>query len=262
MTKPSIFSRDYEKQMKKRKKRIAFIVAISAIAVAFVTVSIKGIFKDLSKELSKDEGKSKSIIATDKNNSKTTESKKVEANEQEKVKKSETYDVQLTNGKTVSLVYETKNNDKIFKGIEPADSSVIYNISPSGKNIIVFDDKAQSIILVDVNGNKQDVTSQQYTSTSGTVISKSSQLASKPDYIWCSSPKFVDDNNIAYISQLPWIGKTTKYVWIENLKDKSHNVAQEIHGEELKLDGLTDKGLTVIEDGRTVFLKADGSISE
>ena len=39
-------------------------------------------------------------------------------------------------------------------------------------------------------------------------------------------------------------------------------MVQEIQGEELKLDSLTDKGLTVIEDGKTVFLKADGSISE
>lgn len=91
---------------------------------------------------------------------------------------------------------------------------------------------------------------------------KNSELSSDPNYIWCSSPQFIDDNNIAYISQLPWIGKTTKYVWIENLNDKSHTVVQNIQGEDLKLDKLTDKGLTVIEDGKTVFLKADGSISE
>ena len=258
VAKPSIFSKDYENQMRKRKKRISFTIFIATIVVIFATVSIKGMFKSLSKN----EVKTKNSITTDKEKVKSTESKKVETTESEKIKKSEGYDIQLSNGKTVSAVYENKNNDITFKNVSPSDSNVLYNISPSGKNIIVFDDKAQSIILVDIKGNKQDVTNMQYTSSSGSIILKNSQLSSQPGYIWCSSPKFIDNDNIAYISQLPWIGKTTKYVWIENLKDRSHSIAQEIQGEDLKLDGLTDKGLTVTEDGKTVFLKADGSISE
>jgi hypothetical protein len=256
--KPSIFSRDYQKQMKKRKKRITFTIFIVVIVGVFVTISMKGMVKNLSKY----EGKSKNIITADKNNIKSTESKKVEATEQEKAKKSEAYDIQLSNGKTVSVLYETKNNDKTFKQGVTTDSNVSYNISPSRKKVILFDDKVQSIILVDINGNKEDVTNPQYTSTSGTVIEKNAQLSSQPNYIWCSSPRFIDDNSIAYISQLPWIGKTTKYVWIENLGEKSNVIVQEIQGQELKLEGLTDKGLTVIEDGKTVFLKSDGSISE
>ena len=85
MGKPSIFSRDYEKQMKKRKKRIAFTIFIAIIAGVFVTVSMKGTVKNLIK----DDGKVKSSITTDKNNVKSTESKKLEATEQEKTKKTE-----------------------------------------------------------------------------------------------------------------------------------------------------------------------------
>ena len=40
----------------------------------------------------------------------------------------------------------------------------------------MFDEKAQSIIFMDINGNKQDVTNPQYTSTSGDVIEKKSQF--------------------------------------------------------------------------------------
>lgn len=258
MAKPSIFSKDYENQMRKRKKRISFTILITAIVVIFVSVYMKGMFKSVSKN----EVKTKNSITTDKEKAKSTESRKVEATEPQKIKKSEGYDVKLSSGKTVSAVYENKNNDITFKSVSPSDSNILYNISPSGKNIIVFDDKAQSIILVDIKGNKQDVTNMQYTSSSGSVTLKNAQLSSQPSYIWCSSPKFIDNDNIAYISQLPWIGKTTKYVWIENLKDRNHSLVQEIQGEDVKLDGLTDKGLTVIEDGKTVFLKADGSISE
>lgn len=257
MGKPSIFSKDYEKQMKKRKKRITFAIFIAVIAGVFITVSMSYMVKNSSKDLEK----SKSIVTTDKDNTKSTESKKIEVTEQ-KVKKIEAYDIQLSNGKTISIAYETKNNDKIFKPVSATDGSMLYSISPSAKKAILFDDKAQSIILVDINGDKQDVTNPQYTSTSGTVIEKNTQIAAQPDYIWCSSPRFIDDNNIAYISQLPWIGKTTKYVWIESLEDRNNVWVQGIEGVELKLGDLTDKGLTVIEDGKTVFLKSDGSISE
>lgn len=259
MAKPSIFSKDYEKQMKKRKKRITFAIFIAIIAGVFITISIsmKGLLKNLSTDLEK----SKSSITNDKNNTKSTESKKVEVTEQ-KVEKIQAYDIQLSNGKTISIAYQTKNNDKIFKPVSTTDGSALYSISPSGKNALLFDDKLQSIILVDVNGNKQDVTNPQYTATNGTVIEKNAQLSAQPDYIWCSSPRFIDDNSIAYISQLPWIGKTTKYVWIENLGDRSNVMVQEIQGEELKFGELTDKGLTVTEDGKTIFLKSDGSISE
>lgn len=258
MGKPSIFSKDYQKQMEKRKKIITFTIFIVVIVGVFVTVSMKGMVKNLSKY----EGKWKSIITTEKNNIKSTESKKVEPSEQEKVKKSEAYDIQLSNGKTVSVVYETKNNDKTFKQGVTTGSNALYNISPSGKKAILLDEKVQSMILVDINGNKQDITNPQYTSTSGTVTEKNAQLSAQPNYIWCSSPRFIDENNIAYISQLPWIGKTTKYLWIENLEQKSNVWVEEIKGEELKIEGLTDKGLTVIEDGKTVFLKSDGSISQ
>jgi len=255
--KPSIFSKDYEKQMKKRKKRKTFGIFIAIIAGVFITITIS--MKDMVKNLSDNLGKSKSIGTTDKNKVKSTESKKVEATEQ---KKAEVYDIQLSSGKAVSIAYETKNNDKTFKQVPETDTNAVYNISPSGKKAILLDDKVQSIILVDINGNKQDVTNSQYTATNGAVIEKNAQLAAQPDYIWCSSPRFIDDNNIAYISQLPWIGKTNKYIWIENLEQKSNVWIEEIKGEELKLGGLTNKGLTVSEDGKTVFLKSDGSISE
>lgn len=279
MGKPSIFSKDYENQMKKRKKRIIFGIFTVVIVGTFIAISTKGMTKDLSKNLakfninmpmkgviksfSKNLDKSESIVTTDKNNVKSTESKNEEVTEQKKVKKQEVYDIQLSNGKTVSIPYETKDNQKTFKQVSATDSgNILYSISPSGKKAVLFDDKVQSIILVDINGDKKDVTNPQYTSTSGTIIEKNAQLTAEPNYIWCSSPRFIDDNNIAYISQLPWIGKTTKYVWIETLENKSNFMVQEIQGEELKLGGLTDKGITVVQDGKTLFLKSDGSVSE
>ncbi len=256
MAKPSIFSKDYEKKMRRRRKIITFVVAISIILIIFTATSIKGIFKNLNKEINEVKN-----VTTEKSKE-ITKPAETPAKKTEKTEKSEGYAVNLSNGKSVNAIYEVKDGNKIFKEVSPAESNVSYSISPSGKNMVVYDNKVQGITLLDINGNKQDIGSTQYTSSSGTVITRESQIASDPNYIWCYSPKFIDENNIAYISQLPWIGKSTKYVWIETITNKNSTLVQSIQGEDVKLDKLTDKGLTVISDGKTVFLTSNGNVTE
>lgn len=267
MVKPSIFSKDYERKMRRRKNRIKITIFISILVIIFVAASANGIFKSISKRTNKikesiTSSKGEVKNTNNANNAKNNDAKNSKSSTENKEKKPEQYTVQMSNGTNINVVYESKNNDKVFKDISPKESNVPYSISPSGKNIVLFDNKAQSIILLDTNGNKQDITNPQYTATNGDVITKDSMLSQQPNYIWCSSPVFIDDNNVAYISQLPWIGRTTKYIWIENIKDRTYSFVQEIQGEDLKLDKLTDKGLTVVADGKTVFLTADGHTTE
>lgn len=258
MAKPSIFSKDYDRRMKTRKKRTitAAVVIVLAVIVGLATFSVKslkGALKNASKNVPK--------ISDTKQNAKSTPAKKTEAKPQNKVSEN-SYSVQLSDGKTVKAAYEVSNGNKLFKSVTCDGENIVYDISPSKKNAIIYDSKAQSILLLDADGNKQDVTNPQYTSTNGNVIAKNAQLSSDPNYVWCSDPKFLDDNNIAYVSQLPWLGKTTKYVWIESLSNKNHVLIQGIEGENVKLDKITDKGLTVISDDKTVYLKADGTFGE
>nr|WP_246517353.1 hypothetical protein [Clostridium aciditolerans] len=244
--------------MRRRKKRIAFAAFVSIILIIFAVIYSKNVFRNFGTNANN----TKNNVTSNKNETKNLDINKQESKAPAKQEKIEGYPIQLSDGTTVNAIYETKNNDKTFKNISPAESNIQYNISPAGKNIVLFDSKVQSIILMDISGNKQDITNPQYVSTSGTVITKSSQLSAQPGYIWCSAPKFIDEDNIAYISQLPWIGKTTKYVWIENIKNKTHTWVQGIEGEDVKLDKLTDKGLTVIVDGKTIYLTSNGSITE
>lgn len=258
MAKPSIFSKDYEKKMRVRKQRIVFVVFIAVALIICSTVYIKGVFKSFITN----ESNTKSNVVSNKNETKNSNTNKQETTVQNKQEKTEGYTVQLSDGTNLNTVYETKNNEKVFKYLLPKESNVYYSISPTGKSMVLFDNKVQSVILVDINGNKQDITNPKYVSSSGTEISKTSQLSSQPSYIWCSSPKFINEDNIAYISQLPWIGKSTKYIWIENIKNKTHSLVQGIEGEDIKLDQITDKGLTVTIDGKTVYLTSEGNITE
>ncbi|CAB1252417.1 hypothetical protein ACFHWD_00690 [Clostridium sp. MT-14] len=259
MVKPSIFSKEYEKKMRRRKRNLIILVIACLLIIALAVIYIRGAFKAAVKETNKVKS---NISAENKQVKDSSHGAKVSSTDQKSksVKKEENYKIKLSDGKSVNLAYEGKGSDRKFKSVTPGNGN--YDISPSAKNIVLFDSKSQSILLVDINGNKQDITNPKYVSTNGSVIEKNAQISSNPSYIWCLSPKFLDDNNIAYISQLPWIGKTSKYVWIENIQNKSHIMVQGIQGENIKFQRLTEKGLTVIEDGATVYVNAAGSVTQ
>lgn len=254
MAKPSIFNGDYNRRVRRRKKNIiiAVILCIIVIILLVFSSSLTKVFNFTSiKKSSTDNIKKPATTNTVKSNTNTAN-----------IKKEDSYPVTLSNGKQINVVYEIKDSVKTFKSILPKESAVNYTISPTGKNIIIFDDKIQSMIYLDSAGNKQDITNAKYVSTSGTIFDKDKVLSGRPDYIWCSTPKFIDDDNIAYLSQLPWFDKTTKFVWVENLKTKVNTRIENLSGEDVKFESVQSKGLPVVLDGVTKFLSSSGSVSQ
>ena len=260
--KPSIFSKEYGKKMRRRRRNVVILVILCLLVISLGIIYIRGAFKDVinTKNAKVNNSTVKEQIKDDSKNVPQS-SNKTESKEKD-TKKENSYKVQLSDGRDVTLTYEGDSSNKVFKSVAAASGDLTYDISPSHKNVTLFDNTAQNILLVDIDGNKQDITNQQYVSTSGDVIQKSSQVASNPSYIWCSSPKFLDENNVAYISQLPWIGKTTKYIWIESIQNKNHVMVQGVQGENVQLGELTEKGLTVTADGATFYITASGAVSQ
>ncbi|WP_125152848.1 hypothetical protein [Clostridium rectalis] len=262
MGKPSIFSKDYERRMKKRRRRIIILVVVIVAVCLGAWLFGKGIIKSWVSNIKKNSS-SKKQSQDIKNNS---DKKPIVAdNKQEKEKKNkiEGYEVKLSNGETIKIMYEDKNGSKKFKYIAPKESKINYDISPTGNGAIVYDEKMQKIIYVNIDGKISDVGNTKYISTDGSVvITREEQVKTKPDYVWCTMPKFIDDNNVAYITQLPWFERSTKYVWVVNVQNNNHINIQNISGEEIKIDKLVDKGLTIIADGKTCYLKANGEVAE
>ena len=260
MGKPSIFSRDYERKMKKRKR----IVVVTIIAVVLLLVGVtfnSGIKSFLSRNVS---ALGKVFSAK---NKKVEEPKKVVDNtptnkpeaKVDKPKQTEElgYDIQLSDG-NVKAIYEVTDNDKKFKYVAPIEKNIYYDISPSEKAMIIFDSKAQKMIYVDINGVATDVTSPAYISTSNESYPQNQVLARNANFIWCTSPKFIDEDNLAYISQLPWLdSRPNRYVWVSNIKSKTHVNLTAIDGQNITLGGRIDKGLTVTIDGKVKYLNAN-----
>lgn len=270
MGKPSIFSRDYEKEVKRRKKRfftfmfffLVIIISVGFFSSGTVKAWIKAQLRyeaDLNNKNQKNDQQANTSPDSKKGNvaaGKEIKEDTPDTNEEAG------YAVQLSQG-TVRAVYETKDGEKAFKYISPVDSNVYYNISPTGKEIVILDSKTQQMFYLDKDGKQTDITKVSYQSSKGDIYNKDSVLQQNTNYTWCASPKFIDDDNIAYISNLPWFtNDQKKYVWIVNLKGNAHRSLDSISGNEIKFDALTDKGLTVSLDGKNIFLDASGNVAQ
>lgn len=262
MPKPSIFSKEYEKHM--RKRRIKIILAIVCLFIVGVSIFAGGSLKSLLKN--------KINLQTNKNSTQSSENKtaqgkitedKTTTNAENNVGKDtpqsesqdKSYDVKLSNGVIVKAVYEQKEGTKKFKYIDTTDASITFDVNSSGIGMIIFDSKAQSIYFLDINGKYEDITKKNYTTRSThKTYSRESILKRRSDYVWCAEPKFIDDENIAYFSNLPYIGGSTKkYLWSVNVKNKDRHIYKiTVKGENLKFGSLTENGLQVILDDNSI----------
>ena len=276
MAKPSIFSKEYERKMRRRKRTITLVVVLSiaAFGILYASGGIKGVFKNKNISLAGFLNKSDKTEKEDNKQDNKQEDKKPSNEEdkkpddqqnnaetEQKNPEEKGYEVNLKDGTKIKAVYENKDGANRFKYITPADAAVTFSVNPSGTSIVILDSKAQNMILVDSNGTVQEITSQSYKSNG-----KDAVLSQKPEFVWCTSPKFVDDENIAYLSQLPHISSkiTKKFLWVVNTKNKDKHINKySISGENIKLGNIiTDKGMEVILDDNSVkYIKVNnGSI--
>jgi hypothetical protein len=250
MSKPSIFSSDYEKKMKRRRKRkilfftlltIIFLIAFlgkynvisfqksrnfkDMVIKIFFSKEVKNIDDKLNKEENINDYNNTYVNSNEKNklleNTPNIE-ENIEHRKKENLNKEEKVNFTLGDGQNIEIIFNIEDNDKRFKSISGSDK-IQYDINPARNGLVVFNITNQDITYIDIDMNKKDITKRQYVSTSKKVYSKKEQLKKNPKYIWHSTPKFVDDYNLVYISELPWMNeKHNKYVWIYNIKNNKH----------------------------------------
>lgn len=278
---PSIFSREYKRRMRMRKIRIGFLVlAIIVSSAAFLSKDItrNWLEKNIGNLSMKNENfkgllshwdKKETDAQVQKDNPEPPpEQVKPVDKTQEETASEKYYDVKLSNDVAVKAIYEEKAEGKILKGL--SEDNIYYNISPSGKNMVIFNDKTQDIFLVDSNGAVSDVTMKRYISKNyGTTYVKDQYLQGHPQYVWTSSPKFIDDNSIVFISQVPYFGSQDNYVWIINLQAQADNTGARfkclydaVKGMNIKVGKLTETGLELDVDGKQLVLGPSGEIKK
>ena len=260
MAKPSIFSRDYEKKMKRRKRKIiiSILIALVVIFALFFKFKVQDMdFTNIKDKIQAwvDSGKPEEELID--------EEEIIEEPEEEIVPEKTFIDLNVEEGVIVKAEYIDEAGTKKFVAIEPIEG-ITYNISPSGQQILIVD-KNQNIKIFNIDGTLRDITKSQYVSQGGSVFPKENILADTPEYIWHSQAKFINETRVLYISQLPYFGasSTNKYIWIVDLENGTENVLWNLTGPDITVGELDqEKGLSVTVNGVNYYINADGGISQ
>lgn len=263
MGKPSIFSSEYQKRMRRRKKKtiigIISIIVVFAIVMIVSKTNLSGIGKTLgnitrsgSNKTTKQESNPKTVVKKEKTVKKNNvPTKKVDTGN---------FVVTMPSGKQAKIVYDNTATAKVIKSVDNSDSDLDYNINPSSSAVILFQKSTQDVILANSDGTSSNITNLSYVSGGGQSFDKATVLKNNPTYIWVQSPKFIDDSNIAYITQLPWFNKNDKYIWKFNVQNKT-NMNTNITGLNVQINNVTAQGLEIVTDNKTQYLKGDGSLT-
>ena len=276
MKKPSMFSKDYEKEVKKRRKTILLLIIVPIIGLSiflatdfdFLLSKPKINTKDKGNKVAETQKKSEEAI---KQQSDSEKSKAADASAKAKAdaalktqaaEKNEIFIASFSDGQKVSVEYNVKSGKKNIKGVSNT-KDISYDISPSKKAIVVQSTKNQDMLYIDVNKITKDITKKEYTSSKGEVFPKVNKLKEKPTYIWSITPKFIDEDNIAYVSELPWMKeKEVQYTWKVNLKNNEHTQVMSASGKQVTFKNITAKGLETIIDGQVVYVNSSGEVTQ
>jgi hypothetical protein len=264
--KPSIFSREYEKKMK-RRKRNAIIFSLT-IVVVMSSLIIKVVCNPIDYTNIK-ENIQAWIDSDNTNSSKQTEivSEQTEASNEENPVKEESeqsIDIPLASGNIAKAIYvEDNQGGKMFKTLNATDTGISFSISPSNKQMIVTDTNSV-ITLYNVDGTSKIVSKDEYVSSSGGVFKKEAAIKAHPNYLWNSNPKFISDDKIIFVSNRPYFGSAAlkQYLWMTDINDNQDKVFWDLAGTNIEIGEKEEKGIKVTIDGKIYFIDINGNYAQ
>ena len=271
VAKPSMFSKDYDKKMKRRKRRKGFFIVlliILLVSIPIVVVTNKEFInmeKYISKNVNKENSNDEKIIEEKKDIDEEKKEEVVNNIENiEHVAKFTTEEeiIKISEKENLSIFVEYKDDNKRIKDIK-GNENIEYDIDEEGKNAILYNKLNQDITLVDRDLNLKNITRQEYVSTFKEVFSRENVVKNNKGYIWQKNPRFIDENNIAYLSELPWINEGNNlYVWIYNIKDNTHIRISDsrIVGKNIEVKESNKKGIKVKIDDKEYLIDSLGQI--
>lgn len=278
MGKPSIFSKDYEQQVKKRKLNLILIILIIIFGLFFgsqyflnknnikLIDSSKIKNSKIVKQIESISDKPSKSVETADNTNKITPPK-TDAQKQQTPSVKETQPAaqedkiayNAGDGSTINLLLESSSGQKSFKGIDAGGKEINYDISKDKQMLVFEDDTSKSILLASIDGSIKDITKPQYkTRSTNKVFTKAKVLSFYKDFVWSTKPYFTSDGRVVFASQLPYIKKNSDiFLWSIDLKSMSYKSIEKLGSDPSKLsyDGFDDKGrLKVVYDASVKYL--------
>lgn len=261
MGKPSIFSRDYERKMKKRRKRIASISILISLIVGIILLKL--ISNNVNGEVIRN--RIQAWVDSDrpevnKNQENLNEDTEAVIPEKEPEEELKIMELKVNDNSVIKVEYEEVEGKSIFKEVKENTNNIYYDINP-GKNIILTIDEKQNMKIFNIDKKEAVVNKDKYIAPTGEAFIKDNVLETYKDYIWNGSAKFINDTTIAYVSNIPYFGYgLNQYIWILNLDDNSHKTIWASKANEIKLNKINEKGLEITIDGNAKYINPNGEI--
>lgn len=263
MRKPSIFSRDYEKQIRKRKRiimviSILILLLVSAIIIKFTTKSFTFTeFKSrIQQWIDKDSKNDDDMVEI-------PEKEQIAAPvEQSKpiVPEVKFMEFKISDKKILKVEYEEIEGKVKFKNLKEIPENIEYDISPSKELIVVTDDK-QNIKIFNTKGEEKNITKENYISPDGEVFTKDIVQKTYTDYLWHKSAKFINDEKIIYKSNMPYFGyELDQYLWIVDIDGKNEVTLWQSKGRDITIGEIKEKGIEVTIDGNVKYINNDNNL--
>lgn len=248
--------------MRARKRRRILVVAcliIGGVYFLFTTTYNKWQEQHV-KELEKNQDDKSGYLGNKDSNDtpKNDDIDKIEDKKpEEPVIEDKILEVTLDNNKNYKIMYTETNNEKAMKNVIAENNSMLsFNINPEGSKVVILDDK-QDLYVADLDGNVKNISKTEYVTTKGKVIPKEQQIQFHPDFIWHSSPKFINNDTVVYISQLPFFN-TKLTIYKVNIDTVTHERILPHSGQAVTFENLEEKGLKVNMDGVVRYIDSEG----
>lgn len=260
MRKPSVFSRDYEKRMKKRRKVLAAIYILVFLMLGFIAAMIT----TKSYDFTNLRNRIQTWIDSGNNADNEKAEENVENTEQEQIEEpkveEKNIEIRLGDNRLIVCEYEEKDGKVYYKGIKNAPEGLEVSLSPNKESLLLVDEK-QNIKIFNTKGEETDLTKGSYTAPDGEVFNKDKILETYQEYFWSKEAKFINDEKIAYVSNVPYFGyDLNKYIWIIDIKSKEHKTLWNSKGKDVKLLDIKEKGLEISIDNNVKYLDNNGNI--
>lgn len=263
--KPSMFSRNYRNQLRKRRIRYATVISVIVIliliglfsgkimgGVSNIKASLTTLF---SKETINDKAKTENIEENNINENSSDTNVEVKP-----IVEDEQISLTLSETENINIIYKINNNKKEIKEVKRS-GNISYNIAPSKEIVVVLNNATQDMYIADLNKNLTNVSKTEYISTKKEVFKKETVMKQFKNYVWAERPTFIDDTHIAYCSNLPWINDSgTKYLWIIDTTTGQHKSNTKIKGNNFEFADVSAKGLMIIIDGTTMYIDNNGNV--
>ena len=214
MKKPSIFSKDYEKIMRKRKRKRIVIGILSICIIGILVTEVANYdFSKLKDRLQAwvDEDKEKyvgdQLVDTDESIGST----EVEETVVEEVPSEKYLDVTISDT-PISFKIKEENSQILIESVKEVPENYYIYIGNNGKDAVVLDPN-QNINIVYASGEIKNVTLAQYIGPDGEVYIKDNIRNFYQGYIWHSTPVQISEKKVAYITNIPYFGyNLNKYI--------------------------------------------------